>query len=88
MPAETRQPVACAITIDGFVIVPPVPKSDEKNRDSIYAFFGPSCFGRTEAEAWRRWHYRGSTPADFSQHVQHWFDRGYRVKAAKMEIYP
>lgn len=77
-----------SIGIDGFVIVPPLSPWDEKHRDSIWAHIPPSTFGRTEAEAWRRHHYRGATPQEFSQHVQYWFGRGYRVKRARMEINP
>ncbi len=79
---------AAAIVIDGFVIVPPLSPWDKQNADRIWAYLGPSSFGRTEAEAWRRHHFRGQTPHDFSQHTTHWFERGYRVKRARMEILP
>ncbi|MDP0929022.1 hypothetical protein Q0601_17695 [Paracoccus onubensis] len=76
------------IIIDGFVIVPPLSPWDKEHHDKIWAMLAPNSFGRTEAEAWRRHHFRGTSPQDFSQHVQHWFARGYRVKCARMEIVP
>jgi len=76
-----------SIVVKGFVIVPPLSPWDEKHRDKIWAYMGPSSFARSEAEAWRRWHFKGGSPQEFSQHVQYWFKRGYRVKAATMEIH-
>lgn len=76
------------ITIEGFVIVPPLSPWDEEHRDKIWAYLGKPTFGSTEAEAWRRHHFKGGDAQAFSQHVQYWFGRGYRVKPAQMQIHP
>ena len=77
------------ITVEGFVIVQPLSPWDEKHRDEIWSYLSPSTFGRTEAEAWRRHvqHPHGDA-GEFSQKVQHWHDRGYRVRRARMDIEP
>lgn len=75
------------ITVEGFVIVPPLSPWDEMHRNEIWGHMGPPGFGRTEAEAWRR-HMgpRHDPPGEFARKVQHWHDNGYRVKRATMEI--
>ncbi|MDF3606358.1 hypothetical protein PE067_09520 [Paracoccus sp. DMF-8] len=77
-----------SITVEGFVIVPPLSPWDEKHRDEIWSHMGPPMFGTSEAEAWRRHHFKGGDAQAFSQHVQYWFGRGYRVKKARIEIDP
>ena len=83
-------PDTAAIRIEGFVIVPPVSPWDKSHRDQIWAYLSPNTFGTTPAEAWRRHHPKPdlNDAGTFSQHVQHWFGRGYRVQRAAMEIYP
>lgn len=77
------------ITVEGFVIVPPISPWNEKHRDEIWGYLSPNTFGRTEAESWRRHvrHPHGDA-GEFAQKVQHWLDQGYRVKRARMEIEP
>ena len=82
--------MADRITVEGFVIVPPLSPWDEKHRDEIWGYIPPSTFGRTEADAWRR-HIRDRacpTPGEIAMRVQRWQDRGYRVKRATMVIEP
>ncbi|WP_294930559.1 hypothetical protein [uncultured Paracoccus sp.] len=77
------------ITVEGFVIVPPLSPWDEKHRDEIWGYIPPNTFGRTEAEAWRRNAGAASRdPGEFAILVQRWHDRGYRVKRATMVIEP
>lgn len=75
----------------GFVIVPPISPWDEKHRDEIELDNAMRTFGRTPAEAWRI-HVRagldGIDNGEFSRRVQHWHDRGYRVREATLILDP
>jgi len=76
------------IEIEGFVIVPPLSKWDEKHKDEIIGLLAYSSFGKTPTEAWRR-HIHPSQyqdDADLSIKIQRWHDMGYRVKTAKLVI--
>lgn len=73
--------------IEGFVIVPPLSKWDEKHRDEIWSSMSYGVFGRTPTEAWKRQiHPSQYDHIDFSILVQRLHDRGYRVKKARLEI--
>lgn len=81
------------IELKGFVIVPPVNKWDEKNKDLIWRDSSYHSFGQTPHEAWRRFMgpNRGvknatEDAAEFSRKVQFYFDRGYRIKKARMIV--
>lgn len=77
-----------AVEVQGFVIVPPLPEWNKKYSREIWSDSHWS-FGLTAAEAWRRAIHRSQyeDEGDFSRKVQMWFDLGYRVKKAKLEIY-
>lgn len=76
--------------LEGYVIVPPI--SPWEHRVDIWLDMGYRSFGKTPAEAWRR-HIGPYSIEDvndrslFGRKVQFWFDRGYRVKQARLEIY-
>lgn len=73
--------------LEGYVIVPPVNRWDEKNRDKIWDDMGYPTFGKTPAEAWRRFiHPTQIETHGFGTIVQRWHDRGYRIKKARLEI--
>lgn len=77
------------VKIDGYVIVGPVSPWDEKYREQIIADTSFQSFGKSPHEAWMR-HLGGWRPdfdkGDMSRCVQFYFDRGYRLKKATMEI--
>ena len=77
------------IEIEGFVIIPPLSKWDEKHKDEIIGSMCYFSFGKTPAEAWRRYIHPSQyeNDSDLSIKIQRWHDMGYRVKKAKMEIY-
>lgn len=73
--------------LQGYVIVPPLSSWDEKHKEEIWAEMSYGSFGKTPSEAWRRSIHPSQYDAlDFSIIVQRWFDRGYRVKKATLEI--
>lgn len=80
------------IKIDGFVVVHPISPWDAPHREDIISDLSYRSFGKTPAEAWRR-HVGPYTRDDaddkslFGRKVQFWFDRGYRIKKATMEIH-
>jgi hypothetical protein len=81
------------IEVKGFVIVPPLNKWDEKYKDLIWGDAGHPTFGRSPHAAWRRFmgpnhNVKNATEdaAEFSRKVQFFFDRGYRIKDARMII--
>ena len=78
------------IRIDGYVIVGPVSPWYEKDREKIIGDTAFQSFGKTPYEAWMR-HLGGWRPefdrGDMSRRVQFYFDRGYRLKKATMEIH-
>ena len=78
------------IRIDGYVIVGPVSPWYAKDREKIIGDTAFQSFGKTPYEAWMR-HLGGWRPefdrGDMSRRVQFYFDRGYRLKKATMEIH-
>ena len=76
------------IVIEGFVIIPPLSPWDEKHKDEIIASMSHASFGKTPAEAWRRYVHPSQyeNDADLSIKIQRWHDRGYRVKTARIII--
>ena len=78
------------IRIDGYVIVGPVSPWYAKDREKIIGDTAFQSFGKTPYEAWMR-HLGGWRPefdrGDMSRLVQFYFDRGYRLKKATMEIH-
>lgn len=78
------------ITVDGYVIVGPISPWYEKDREKIIGDTAFQSFGKTPYEAWMR-HLGGWRPefdrGDMSRRVQFYFDRGYRLKKATMEIH-
>ncbi len=77
------------IKIDGYVIVGPISPWDEKYRDQIIADTAFQSFAKSPYEAWMR--HLGGYRADIdkmeqSRRIRFYFDRGYRLKKAKMEI--
>ncbi len=77
------------IKVEGYVIVGPVSAWNEKYRDQIIADTSFQSFGKSPHEAWTR-HLGGWRPefdkGDMSRRVQFYFDRGYRLRKATMEI--
>lgn len=67
--------------MDAFIIVPPLNAWD-KPADLIMLEMGMHTMGRTAGEAWRK-----HTHGDMSK-VQHWHDRGYRLRRVKVELVP
>lgn len=78
------------IRIEGYVIVGPVSPWYEKDREKIIGDTAFQSFGKTPYETWMR-HLGGWRPefdrGDMSRRVQFYFDRGYRLKKATMEIH-
>jgi len=69
--------------LDGYVIVPPLNPWDKKEH---WLDFGYKTFATTPYEAWYR--FTGYTDdLDRSTKIQRWFDKGYRVKSATLEIH-
>ena len=77
-----------AIEVQGFVVVSPTSDWEKEYSNEIWSS-ARKTFGLTAAEAW--WHAihisQYEDKAGFSRKVQQWFDLGYRVKKAKLEIY-
>jgi hypothetical protein len=77
------------IRVEGYVIVGPISSWDEKHREQIIADTAFQSFGKTPYETWLRhlggWR-EGFDRGDMSRRVQFYFDRGYRLKKATMEI--
>jgi hypothetical protein len=75
--------------MEGFVIVPPISPWDEEHRVEIELDNAKRTFGATPAEAWRRHigtNHVSAGAGEFARRVQHWHDRGYRVRSAVLEI--
>ena len=77
-----------AIEVQGFVVVPPLSDWEKEYSKEMWAD-AHSTFGLTAAEAWYHAIHisQYEDKAGFSREVQKWFDLGYRVKKAKLEIY-
>jgi hypothetical protein len=70
--------------LEGFVIIPPVNSWD--NKACVISDMCYSSLGRTAAEAWTRHMRVLQSDLDWSKKVQHWHDRGYRLKKATLTI--
>lgn len=64
--------------LDGYVIVPPLNPCDKKE---LWLEVGYRTFATTPREAW----YRFTSYSD-GYTDGYWFDKGYRVKSATLEI--
>lgn len=75
----------------GYAIVGPVSPWDEKHRDAIEMDGARRTIGATPGEAWSIQCRRGLDSIDhgeFSRRVQHWHDRGYRLRRVTIELHP
>ena len=72
--------------MDGYVIVPPINKWDEKHRELIITHSSYNTFGKNAVEAWLRFTGHHYADPDRSAKIQYWHDKGYRVKKATLEI--
>ena len=70
--------------LDGFVIVPPTNQWDD--RGLVVPEMSYSSFAKTATEAWCRHIRTHLHDPDWSKKVQHWHDRGYRLKNATLTI--
>lgn len=73
-------------TLAGYVIIPPISTWDEKHRDAIIPEMSYSTFGKTPTEAWVKMLRTVYSDADLSVKIQRAFDKGYRLKKAKMIV--
>lgn len=74
-----------------YCIVPPMSPWDEKHRAEIELDLARRTIGETAAESWRilvRAGIDGIDHMEFSRRVQHWHDRGYRVRRIAVELLP
>jgi len=72
---------------EGYAIVPPISPWYEPHRAQIEVDNAHRTIGRTPGEAWRR-HCRMDTldTGELSRRIQHWHDRGYRVRRITLEV--
>lgn len=63
-----------------FMIVPPISPWDRCHEEQIMLHMGASTLSKTAGEAWSR-----HTRQDMSK-VQHWHDRGYRLRRVRVEL--
>ena len=70
--------------LEGYVIVPPINLWD--NVEKVIPHMAYKTFGITSYESWSRHCGIEISHIDFQRIVQSWFDRGYRVKKASMDI--
>jgi len=71
-------------TLEGYVIAPPT--SAWEDRSKVVPDMSYFTFGKTATEAWIRHTQKQVNDPDFSIYIQRWFDKGYRLKKAKMII--
>jgi hypothetical protein len=71
-------------TLEGYVIAPPT--SAWEDRSKVVPDMSYFTFGKTATEAWIRHTQKQANDPDFSIFIQRWFDKGYRLKKAKMTI--
>ncbi|MBJ6722459.1 hypothetical protein I2750_19860 [Bacillus sp. PR5] len=74
------------LTIDGYVILPPLNPWDRRNSDLIYRDRAPGTFGETPMEAWRRCVGAKTPLLDVSTKIQRLHDRGWRLTAARITV--
>jgi hypothetical protein len=73
--------------MEGYVIVPPLNPWDEKHREKIILDMAYCTFHPSSSHVWNR--FMGIDALDAGERarrVQYWFDRGYRIKKATLEI--
>lgn len=77
------------MSFEGYAIVPPISPWDEKHRELIEIDNAIRTIGKTAAEAWSI-HCRVGTDGldhqERARRVQHWHDRGYRVRRVRLEF--
>jgi hypothetical protein len=71
-------------TLEGYVVASPT--SACENRAEIATNMSYYTFGKTPTEAWIRHTQKQASDPDFSIYIQRWFDKGFRLKKAKMII--
>ncbi len=74
------------LTIDGFVILPPLAPWDKRKGDLIYRDQAPGTFGETPEAAWRRFIGHKGNLLDVPTKVQRFHDRGWRLNRARITI--
>lgn len=74
------------LTIDGFVILPPLNPWDRRNSDLIYRNQAPGTFGETPESAWRRFIGAKTPLLDVSTKIQRLHDRGWRLAPARLTV--
>lgn len=74
------------LTIDGFVILPPLSPWDKHKGDLIYRNQAPGTFGETPEAAWRRFIGAKTPLLDVSVKIQRFHDRGWRLSPARFTI--
>jgi hypothetical protein len=74
------------LELNGYVIVPPLSKWDEKFSSQIIPEMSCHTFGKTATEAWSLQSKTLPTDIEFLTKVQAWHDKGYRLKKAKLTI--
>lgn len=75
----------------GYAIVPPVSPWDEAHRQEIELDLARRTIGATPGEAWSIHCRRGLDaidPLEMTRRVQHWHDRGYRLRRVRVELLP
>jgi hypothetical protein len=72
--------------LEGYVIVPPVSSWDKTHEHKIIPEMSYSTFHVTAAGSWALHCQVSIIHLDFSEKVQAWHDRGYRLKKAKLTI--
>ncbi len=74
---------------EGYAIVPPISPWDEKHREAIEMDTAKRTIGGTPGEAWSIYVRRGLDSIDeteMTRRVQHWHDRGYRLRKVRLEF--
>ncbi|MEN5278885.1 hypothetical protein ABE527_18310 [Brucella sp. TWI432] len=74
------------LTIDGFVILPPLSPWDKHKGDLIYRDQAPGTFGETPELAWRKFIGHKGNMLDVSTKIQRYHDRGWRLSPARITI--
>lgn len=74
------------LTIDGFVILPPLSPWDKQKGDLIYRDQAPGTFGETPEAAWRRFIGHKGNLLDVPTKIQRYHDRGWRLSPARITI--
>lgn len=75
------------ITVEGFVVLHPIPSWDQKYASEIWGSAYGS-FGRTAGEAWARQFPHPLNPGEEAARRQRAMDAGFRLARATMTIVP